>query len=532
MTRRCWPIRVIGFFLFLFTIATAGQAFAHATLIASDPPDGAVLPAAPQEIVLTFNEPAGLLAATLVSPDGGRSAITGVDASAEGNRIVLTLPPAMPTGTSILSWRAASSDGHPISGTVVFSVGRAGGTASVTEDTTPRPLLWLCRAIMFAGLFLGAGASGFRMVAPALPERAKRTTLAILPAGIVAVIASVPLQGLDLLGRSLGDIANPEVWQAAMTSAYGASAAAALVAFSLAALAVGSSRSSLASWISVFSLAAIGLVASLSGHASAASPQWLTRPMVFIHVVSTAWWAGELLPLATALRLGQALSNPPLLRFSRFIPFVIVPLLVSGVTLAVIQLGPPGPAWQSAYGLIFVAKLTLVAVLLSVAAFNRWGLTSRVVSGHALATRHLTHAIAVEIVLIIAIVGLAAGWRFTPPPRALTAAAEHVEVSLTDAGNRVADLAIRPGHRGANVASLRVETAEGAPLTARSAVLSFSNEPLGIGPIKLDATSEGDGVWRLEGMTLPVAGEWNVVVQVRISDFELTRFEGRVLIGP
>jgi copper transport protein len=71
------------------------------------------------------------------------------------------------------------------------------------------------------------------------------------------------------------------------------------------------------------------------------------RTMIFLHVTSIAWWAGELLPLALLLRQPEAGANPPLMRFSQFIPFVIVPLVISGLTLTAIQLGLPGPSLWS-----------------------------------------------------------------------------------------------------------------------------------------------------------------------------------------
>src|SRR5690606_11033972 len=160
------------------------------------------------------------------------------------------------------------------------------------------------------------------------------------------------------------------------------------------------------------------------------------RSMVFIHVVAVAWWAGDLLPLALILRLRHIVAHPPLLRFSRFIPFVLAPLLVSGITLTVVQLGPPGPAWLTPYGYILAAKLTLVSAVLTVAAMNRWLLTAPVVSGEEAAARRMRRAILVEVVLISLIVGLAAGWRFTPPPRSVAVTpsvdAPGVTIVLTD----------------------------------------------------------------------------------------------------
>ncbi len=45
-------------------------------------------------------------------------------------------------------------------------------------------------------------------------------------------------------------------------------------------------------------MAGVGLSLATSGHAATASPQWLTRPSLFLHGVAVAYWIGALAPLA------------------------------------------------------------------------------------------------------------------------------------------------------------------------------------------------------------------------------------------
>ena len=531
------PGRTIGaIILAALFFCLAAPAFGHASLLSSVPPSGAVLNEAPRQIVLTFSEPASPLAMQLVGADGASTPLGGTDVSAVETHITVTLPAGLAEGTHVLSWRAASSDGHPVAGTVVFSIGApsAGGTIEVvTADWAVRGLLWLARATMLAMLLLGAGSSGFRMVAEKLPRGARRATMVALAIGAVAAVASVPLHGLDALGRPLGDIGAGEVWAVTMSAGYGASVVAALVAMALASLSIAARKPNLAGWISVLSLAAIGLTASLSGHASSADPRWLTRTMVFLHVTSIAWWAGELLPLALVLRQSHAVADPPLMRFSRFIPFVIAPLAISGVTLGVIQLGPPSAAWLTPYTYLFAAKLVLLVILFSVAAWNRWYLTARIVAGQEGARRHLRRAIAVEIALIVAIVGVAAGWRFTAPPRSVAAElASGTSVELTFSGALTGILNIAPGRVGANAVTVTLVDADDAPAGVKSVRVFFSNPELGIE--KLEATGSMDeaqaGIWRAEDFLVPAAGQWTVSVEARVSDFVQARAPATVTI--
>ena len=57
--------------------------------------------------------------------------------------------------------------------------------------------------------------------------------------------------------------------------------------------------------LSLTALLGVGLALALSGHASNAAPQWLTRPSVFVHVVCVAFWVGALLPLIAAVQTGE-----------------------------------------------------------------------------------------------------------------------------------------------------------------------------------------------------------------------------------
>ena len=52
-------------------------------------------------------------------------------------------------------------------------------------------------------------------------------------------------------------------------------------------------------------LLGVGVALALSGHASNAAPQWLTRPSVFVHVVCVTFWVGALLPLIAAVQAGE-----------------------------------------------------------------------------------------------------------------------------------------------------------------------------------------------------------------------------------
>jgi copper transport protein len=110
---------------FVGGIVTAGPAAAHATLVSTDPADGARLDRAPDCITLRFSEPVSLGAgyARLLQSDG-----TVYESTASVDDGTLTLVPRaeLPDDTGYLvTYRVVSADSHPVAGAFSFTVGNA-----------------------------------------------------------------------------------------------------------------------------------------------------------------------------------------------------------------------------------------------------------------------------------------------------------------------------------------------------------------------------------------------------------------------
>src|SRR3546814_3316436 len=112
--------------------------------------------------VCSSDLPISPLVFTLISPGGKTAALKR--ARQDNNRVVIGLPSLADSGTFGLSWRVVSADGHPVGGTFVFSVGAPSNAAVVHQP--PRRVrdaaIWLGRALLYAALFFGVGASLFR----------------------------------------------------------------------------------------------------------------------------------------------------------------------------------------------------------------------------------------------------------------------------------------------------------------------------------------------------------------------------------
>ncbi|SJZ77971.1 hypothetical protein SAMN02745673_01421 [Marinactinospora thermotolerans DSM 45154] len=169
-------------------VLPAPPAFAHSRLLSSTPADGAHLATSPETVRLSFSD--GLLevgAAVTVLDGDSRPAQTG-EIRIDGAELTLPLPVELRDGGYAVRWRVVSADGHPVSGSLTFTVGDptasppalAGGqttaepsaspaaTGAPAPAQSPPPL----RVLALGGLGAVAGVAVY--LAVLLPLRARR----------------------------------------------------------------------------------------------------------------------------------------------------------------------------------------------------------------------------------------------------------------------------------------------------------------------------------------------------------------------
>ena len=512
-------------------LASAGAAHAHASLMRSEPADRAVVAQPPVSLKLIFNEPVSPLVLRLVRPGGEIGTLTGRAGS--NGTLAVPLPQYLADGTHLLSWRVVSADGHPVGGSLTFSIG-APSAAPASPQSADAPLLtliWLARLVLYAGLFAGVGGVFFvTWFAP--DERLSRAAVRYtLYTGLVVAVLSVGLHGADVLGLALTDIRQPAVWRSGLSSIYGHTLCLAALALALA-LVAAKTGGIVARVLSALALAGVGMALAASGHAASAEPQTVTRPAVFLHGVCVAFWLGALMPLAFALAGSGGRSA--LLRFSRAIPVPLVVLIATGAVLAVIQVRQVQALWSTNYGIVLSCKLAAVAVLLGLAFFNR-RITPRVLMNDGLAKRRLRVSIAAELVIMAAILGLVASWRFTPPPRALIAAAAAAEpVYVHIHTERVmAEAFIERTDNGSRRIRVVLRDGELRPFVAREVAVVLSKPDAGIEPMVLTAERQEDvSGWRVAPVSLPLAGRWHMRIVILVSDFDEAATEDDVELPP
>jgi copper transport protein len=199
--------------------------------------------------------------------------------------------------------------------------------------------------------------------------------------------------------------------------------------------------------------------------------------------------------------------------------------VISGSVLALLQLDHISDLWRTAYGIVLMAKLSLVAVLLVVAAGNRWRHTVPALSGFPATQMRLKYAIGLEIILAVIILAVVSLWRLTPPPRSLDAA-QHPHATVLNLENKQVHARLEK-QGDAHTWAITLTTPQGQVFTAEGVTLTRSNPDAGIEPIRRKAQRQSEGHWQVQLPPLPTTGHWQTRVDILIDDFDKTTLKSQ-----
>lgn len=120
--------------MLLVLVPVSAIASAHDQLIESSPSDGQELESAPTEATLRFSAEMIEIGAEIALIDAESSESIALPEAFTIDYDTLSQPlPELGAGSYAINWRVVSQDGHPISGTIGFTV--VGGSALDTEPT-------------------------------------------------------------------------------------------------------------------------------------------------------------------------------------------------------------------------------------------------------------------------------------------------------------------------------------------------------------------------------------------------------------
>ncbi|MFC5008233.1 copper resistance CopC/CopD family protein [Dactylosporangium cerinum] len=515
-------------------------ASAHAHLASTDPAQGAVLQTAPDRILFTFDEAVRSVPGGVQVFDA-QGKLVEARPAVKGAELEVVLAGRLGNGTTVITWRVVSEDGHPISGALTFSVGAP--TTVITppsSDSNSVPevpwTLTLARGVGYVGLFLAAGlvafAARFLPTDPSADRPRRRLAVSARAAAVVAAgawLAALPITAIYLLGGGAGRLGQGATWTSLPLTEY-LVAAAVVGGLALAVILLGPGSASPRRRVAAVVAAAIAVTApALVGHTRAASPELLVIGADALHLLAGSVWLGGLAGLALtlpALSSRGAVAAEVLARFSTAAAGILAALVATGSLLVWRILGSWTALVDTGYGRLVLAKIAIVLAALAIAAWNRWSLLPRLQraankTSRQTLSRPVVRATAVEgAVLVVAL--LITGFLVDTSPEggalpASASAGASPDTRSTTLGDIKVQATLTPLTRGSNTMTLRLSSATGEPAEGVAPpVVRLSSDGATLGDIPLTHVSAG---FYTAQVTLPVSGTWRMQVSLRVSAF-------------
>ena len=434
----------------------AGTASAHNTLIASDPADGAELPAAPAQITWEFDKavPLETMTVTLIDASGARSELGGSTHGAAGEAEVVTPLPALQPGPVSVRWRLVGPDGHAITGRVDFTItapaattapatttptdaaapptttATAGGSSFDQGDgwySTPSFVRWGLRYVSYLAIM---AIVGILLTSAAVWNGAGGHPLLRRILGY-ALVATAALGFLQLLVIA-SDISGEAPWSS-FSSIDAATTTEAGMAFAI--------RIALAAamWLVLFradivhrdvywtavSLPGLGLLATWAFAGHSRSMRWPDVGVaadVAHHAAAAAWIAGlAIVGWIVIPRTTADVLVPAVRRFSRLAAISVAVLVATGLVQSVRLVGNPLDLLDEHHGRYLLAKVVVLAVMLGLAGANRRRVGQRLDdrTGVGRHTGALRRAVVAEFAIGLVIVAITAAMVVSPPSSSL-----------------------------------------------------------------------------------------------------------------
>jgi len=364
--------------------------------------------------------------------------------------------------------------------------------------------------------------------------------------GIGAALVAIPLHAMAVSGLGLGALASLGVLGAAVTSSVG------LANLTLVAGLLGLYAGSRGGALRPEQLGASALLVAasflLAGHTMTASPTWLMLVADFVHVMAAGVWAGGLVVVVRTWRRADAAATTDradvasttgraamVARFSGVALWSMLAVALAGGAMTWALARQPRALVSTDWGWTLVVKLGLVAILLVVAAYNRFRLLPAIertgAEGRA-ARAQLTTTMRVEgglLVAILVVTAILTGLRPAAAEAGIVGAFDTV-VAVDDSLS--VNLVVDPNRAGANQVHVYLLDDTGRPTDEVDEVtLELHQVDEDIGPIVRTPAPAGPGHWILAGNDLAIPGPWRITVVIGVDRFTEQRAQVDVVVN-
>ena len=568
---------VAALVIITFALLQPDPVSAHANQLESSPKPSEELETPPERVIVWFTEPIEPAFSSITVLDA-----RGADATDGETNFDPTEPTAiwvpltqLDNGTYTVVWRNVSSvDGHKVTGSFLFAVGEPlGAGPQIAVEVQPliqSPFDPVIRWIIYIGIAVFAGGSLFELLIASRVVRsedehqslsfAQNVSTSFATVGLIAIAgvilaqcAQLGLQSALAFNDASAFIDPSRVIDVVVQSDWGRFWSWRLTAAVLAALTLlvaSQTRKTTAQSLNdaeleelplttetAFGIAALAvggiylLLISLTSH-NAATPadiRWFAIATDIVHVLAATTWIGGiaylLIASASAVRSGDQTSRIVLLQFAtRFAPLAIFAttiVVASGIVSSLMQITIP-EALNTPYGRVLGAKIILLAILIGLAIRNNRSVARSTRTSIA-CTRSLQRYITIELAIAFTILLATAGLASLEPARQYAerqgiGIVDHIAYSETiDSAN--INIKLNPGNTGMNNLTVNIEDSHGDPFTDAYEVrarLKYLDDDFG--ELFVPLTNPVPGEWRLDNVTIGVAGAYQLDVTVVRSD--------------
>jgi copper transport protein len=247
--------------------------------------------------------------------------------------------------------------------------------------------------------------------------------------------------------------------------------------------------------------------------------------------------------LALVLSRGERwpLAASAVPRFSTLAVGSVAVLIAAGTVNGYLQVRTWRGLWETEYGLLLLAKIILVLPLLALGAYNNRYAVPRLRRQIAsvLEQRRFLRAVGVELALMVTIVSVTAVLVSAPPARTEIGMHEAFE-TVVELGPFEGHVMVDPAMAGPNTIRIALEGEDGAAEDVTEVRLAATLPSENIGPLTFEAeeaqpedeaSANGEemeapamdsaATWVVRGAILPIAGDWQLRLEVARGEFEL-----------
>ncbi|EAE2472829.1 copper resistance protein CopC [Listeria innocua] len=503
---------------------------AHAYLENSNPADQSHIKTAPEKVTLVFNEEIEADFPLIeVKDSSGKRVETGKTAVSKKNdhMVEASLPAELKADVYSVSWRVVSADGHAVSGVISFKLGDTKATFQSTEvpsNAFDLQISSVQKAILYIGfsLFIGMLVFGLGLYPRKEQLTAKITTrlkkiiwfaLAFLG---MALLMQLFVQTSITTGVSISESFQPDKLAAFLTTKTGYIWLSELISWLMLVIftVIMVRKNKQWSWFALLTESAlIGYLIfakAQNGHAAASADKIVSITADMLHMIAASVWVGGILVLLFVLpKTGKA--REVWSRFAIIAIIAVASILVSGLLMAVMNIGQMSNLFTTNYGqiLLFKIGLFLLMALLGLGHYIYLKLKNKKLPFKTI----LIELIIGTIILIVA--SVLTNVQTPPPPAPKT----FDETITAEGENAKINLRVEPATVGQNQFIITFTSADGATKTDFEQVTITTKSTKTDEKATFQAKLANENQYFAEGLYINQTGKWEITVHGLTKDF-------------